>query len=179
MINVDQLTIDHHSPQDLEGICRELAPRLAFNFGLDKFCILMALAGVETSFGKLNRPRHEVGYAPGGAYFKNLGLQGLYKHVGALASCSWGPWQIMAVKAMELGYDGNPAALHDGRVSGPVVVKLLNLIGKDAQSMDQVLDAYNTGSFRVGEPPKDYISKFWTFYGQVIERKLQEQEGNV
>lgn len=178
MLKVEDLTIDYHSVEDLEKICLELAPSLQFSFGLDKFGILMSLSGVETDFAKINRPKHEAAYAPGGAYFKNVQLSGLYKIAGAAASCSWGPWQLMAVKALELGFEGHPADLHSGRISGPFVVMLLNKIVQDgATTMDQLCDAYNTGSFRVGEPPKEYIAKFWNYYGRVIETKLNKGDG--
>lgn len=180
MLKVEDLTIDFHTPSHLEKICAELAPGLQFAFGLDKYGILMALAGVETDFAKINRPKHESAYAPGGSYFKNTGLQGLYKMYGAMASCSWGPWQLMAVKALELGYEGHPALLHDGTLSGPFVVMNLNkIVQGGALTVEQMCDAYNTGSFRVGEPPKEYIAKFWNYYGRVIERKLKEGEPNV
>lgn len=173
------ITIDYHTSDQIISMCEDFAPSLQFSFGLDKVAILLGLCGVESSFGKLNRPKHEEAYAPGGRYFKNLPMQGLYKQYGALASCSWGPWQIMAIKAHELGYEGHPSELHDGRISGPYVVMNLNKIVRDgAESMEHVLDAYNTGSFRVGEPPKEYIAKFWNCYGQVVDKHLNNKEGN-
>lgn len=170
MLKASDLTSGFVSTKELSDICRELAPRISNSFGLDKPALLMALSGNESSFGKNNVPRFEPAFAPGGKYFKNVQLQGLYKICGALACCSWGPFQIMAIRALELGYDGHPADLHDPKVSGPFVIAHINkAISDGAKTWEDVLDAYNTGSFRVGEPPKDYIAKFWVNYDLVIK----------
>jgi hypothetical protein len=163
-----------HSPEELRKICQALSLSLEFDFGCDKIGILTALSGVETSSGKDNVPRFESVFAPGGKYF-NKEMEKLYRLYGAYASCSYGPWQIMAVKAAELGYEGHPMRLWDGRVSGPLVVRNLNRIFKSgAKTLEEILDAYNTGSFRVGEPPKAYIAKFWTCYGKYMDQKLEQ-----
>ncbi len=164
--------------REIDQVCEELAPKLQFSFGLDKVSILMALSGVESSFGTNNRPRFEPAYAPNGHYYKRSEkLRALVEKYGEDASCSWGPWQILACVADELGYEGDPKNLSDARVSGPYCVMLLNRIfNSGAQTMEQVLDAYNTGSFRSGEFPKEYVSRFWAMYGRIIDERLKKGE---
>ena len=168
------------SKKELEVFCEEISQGLLFSFGLSKAAILTALAGVESSFGENNKPRFEPSYAPDGTYFKAPHLQKLYEQYGRDAACSFGPWQIMAVRALELGYHGAPSDLSDAKVSAPYVIMNLNNIFKSgAQNIEQILDAYNTGSFKLGESPKAYISKFWNFYGEVAERLLNEKENKM
>lgn len=174
---LEKFTKDYHSPQEFEAICVDLAPKLQFSFGLNKVGILMGIGGIETDFAKKNRPRFEPAYAPGGKYFKAAHMQGLWDTYGDWACMSYGPWQIMAVKALELGYSGPVGDLWDGRISGPYVVMFLNnIFTSGAQKIEDVLDAYNTGNYRDANVPKDYIQKFWGCYGRVAERLLEKQE---
>lgn len=151
----------------------DVCQKLALNFqttveGLDKAKFLMAVAGVESSYGKNLGPRVEPGYSPGGMYFNNPGLQDAYKKYGSDASASWGPWQILYIAARELGYAGVPEALKDPEISGPFVVAKFNRISRNgANSVERLLTAWNTGSWKKGATPLEYIAQFWNYYNEL------------
>lgn len=145
----------------------------------EKTAFLWALSGKESSFGANNVPRFEPAYAreTNGIYYlgrpkKEYGeqLRQLYKHYGAMMACSWGPFQIMAIGAFELGYVGNPAALADAKISMPFVIRKLNrIISSGTTRIEEILSAYNTGQWKNPNAwPKQYILNFMTIYNKMI-----------
>lgn len=158
---------------DLEENCALLARSLQLTVeGLDYKNFLLAMAGVESSFGKDMGPRVEKAYEPGGIYFQNKELQIAYAAYGRFASASFGPWQILYIVAHELGYRGHPEDLMDAEVCGPFVVDKLNRISKNgANSVERLLDAWNTGNWKDNHVPTNYIARFWHLYYQLTENR--------
>src|SRR5882724_2710934 len=99
---VDVLTNVVNSKEDIYNLCEHYGPDIKAPFIDDKVSFLFALSGKETGFGLRNRPRYEPAYGPNGLYYqRSKFLQMLYIKYGALVSCSYGPWQILACTAYE------------------------------------------------------------------------------
>lgn len=125
--------------------------------GLDPALLLLALCAVESSGGFNNQRRVEPAYRPGGRYCD----QALYDQYGDDAAASWGPLQVMYVTAHELGYQGTPSELGEPSEGVRMAVKLINrrIVGRGAATLEQIADAYNSGSFRDRIVPQEYILK--------------------
>lgn len=155
--------------------CENLSKQISFTFKIDVTKFLIALSGVESSFGKNNVRRFEKAYFTGGIYYKNSPkLQDEVKKYGEDAACSWGPWQILHIVACEYGYKEHPTLLHDPKVSGDYVVHHLNKFSRHgANSLERILDCYNTGNYYDKNVPYEYIGKWWKMYNNLIDdRKL-------
>lgn len=148
------------------GECLKFADYLKFPFEIDKLQFLFALSGVESSFGKNNKPRYEPAYGQGGLYFRrSIALQREVAMYGRDAASSWGPWQILHIVAVEYGYDGAPHELQFADVSLPFVVAHLNkFVSRGADTLEKVLDCYNSGNHRDANVPENYIQKFIAHY---------------
>lgn len=159
---------------ELVKCCRELAPLLQFTFKIDFVKFMLALSGVETSFAKNNHSRFEKAYAPGGRYFINSPkLQDEHKKWGNDASSSWGPWQILYIVAFEYGFRGPPHLLESPKVSGAYVVQHLNRFARNgANSVERILDCYNTGNAYDKSIPYAYISEWWKMYVNLIDDQV-------
>jgi len=136
--------------------------------------LLWAIAFIESAGGALNVPKHEPAYAPGGFYYKRKTEGGarvrtLWNRWGDWAACSYSSFQILFVVAVELGFLGSPIDLWHDEEAIVWVVNLLNerIIEKKPESLEQIADAYNSGSFRDRHVPHEYIAKFIRAYDEV------------
>ena len=93
---------------------------------------------------------------------------GAYKKWGALASCSYGPWQIMYIVANEQGFKGHPMELWNSDVCLPYVIRLINRLAEKAPDLPNILAGYNTGSVKNTEKAANYIQKFYHYYNQLM-----------
>ena len=151
----------------LIDLCRAAGPKIAGglthrNQAVIGSRLLWAIAGNESTFGKRREfVKYEPAFLPGGDYYKNSPtLQKLYYQYGVLAGSSYGSWQIMYPTACEVGFSGPPIALQDDAVAIQFVVNLINkrFIGHEgAKTLSDVLDAYNSGSFRDTNVPQKYV----------------------
>lgn len=95
-------------------------------------------------------------------------MQDLLDTYGSIAACSYGPWQILYVAAWELGYREHPLYLWDGYISIIWVLAKLNKIWQGgADTVDKILDAYNSGTHKDKIVPESYINRFWSFYNSL------------
>lgn len=119
--------------------------------------LLWALAGVESSYGaQRDFARIEPSYQPCGAtYRRSEAMRDLWRQYGALAACSYGSWQMMAITARELGHTGHPCELQHDEALAPLVIKYLQRA--HANTLADTLDAYNSGSCRDKIIPEAYI----------------------
>lgn len=147
------------------------ADDLPFDF-VNKKLFLYALAGQESAFGRMNLMRYEPNYGPGGLYYqKSKELkQAYFDYGGAPVCCSYGPWQIMYSTAVQYGYKGHPLSLYNGYVSIPFVcAKLQADWDRGAKTLEQILSAYNTGSFKnPANFPSKYIMGFKSIYQSIL-----------
>jgi hypothetical protein len=127
---------------------------------------LQALALKESNYGSNNIPRYETSYGPGGPYYNVTHVQQLYKKYGKDACCSYSSFQIMFITAWELGYQNSPDKLTQDEIAIEFVIKMINqrIMKYGPISLDQIFDAYNSGSFKDKYIPKEYISEAKHYY---------------
>lgn len=174
---VSELRSPLHTPEELDALIRtDLVPKLRLPEGIHAFCFLKALTGQESSFGKNDKPRFEPAYAPGGLYYqKNKLLKELYLLYGPLISMSYGAFQMMYPTALQYGFSKalSPLELWDASISGFYVVQYLNdKCAKGAKSLEQLADAYNSGSYADKRLPQveRYIQNFLKIYDEMKNR---------
>lgn len=121
------------------------------------------------------KPRFEASYAPGGYFYEQSPtVQQEHKLWGDYAACSYSNFQILYITAQELGYQGPPLGLDRDSVAIRFVVEYLNrrAFARGAKTVEQVADAYNSGSFRDEFQPVAYIQKFVRQYEKANGKKL-------
>lgn len=124
---------------------------------MDGELCLKALATVESSYGLNNIPRYEKAYDRGGTYY-NAALSMKY---GAWAACSYSSWQIMFPTAVELGFSGSPEDLNCDAIAIYWVMQYIEkrILNKGCTRLQDLFDAYNSGTFRDTNVPQQYIAK--------------------
>jgi hypothetical protein len=146
----------------LKQLIREYAPQLHVqDTDIDPERCLAALLSNESNFGKNTKPRVEKVYLPGGKYSKTALVKKAYKEYGESAASSLGPWQIMYVTALELGFKGSPDELAEPENNLEMVIKYLNkrALDKGVMTMSQVADCFNSGNAFDSVKPTGYIRK--------------------
>ena len=144
----------------------------------DGKALLGALAENESAFDRGDAPRFEPSYYYGSKkYLSNQVLQGAVRAQGALAACSWGPYQIMAYNAIRFGYPLTEPlyGLWHVEVSAPYVVQLVEEILTDQkpQTPEQFADSYNSGNYRDTITPAvaKYRADFAAHFRDVVHRR--------
>lgn len=142
-----QLKNGIHSREEIQNICKY--HEAEFNFDGNKMAFLMALAGQETNFGRINVMRHEPAYGPGGLYFqKSSLLRDAWDTWGALVCASYSAHQILYIVCRELGFpaDISPLEIWSSIIAVPYVVEFLNTkIKKGIDTPDKLFGVYNAG----------------------------------
>lgn len=132
---------------------------------IDGAQLLWALSGNESSFGADCTPRHENGYCPeaNGRYSSAPIVQVLTARFGHAAHCSYGPWQIMLINC---GKDADPALFDRCEYAAMKTVAHINtaILDRGAKTLEQIADAYNSGSFKDGNVPTEYIKRLVANY---------------
>lgn len=130
--------------------------------------LLWAIAGLESDWGRQRLfVRHEAEFMPSGKYGRAEHLRRLWDEYGILAASSLGTWQVMAVTAWELGFRGHPIELQQDAACATWAAKLIaqRIVKRQgAQTLERVLDAYNTGTHRDRAIPRAYIDQGIVFY---------------
>lgn len=160
-----------HSRAEIELMCKMHVEELQVPKGEDGFCILMAICGQESSFGSEDVPRFEPSYSRRSfAWKRSQLLQDLHRAHGDLAAQSYGPFQIMAIKAVELGYplSLSPINLWSPVVSLPFVIEYINGGYKyGTQSAMDIFAQYNAGWGCLKKPsliPQNYLKTIMPIY---------------
>ncbi len=155
------------SKQILDEVIENNAHKIVKRDWLDPVALLKAIAYVESSYGENPFGRFEPAFYRGGRYWQ--------KHFDILAflyglnvAGSFGPFQILYFTAKRFGFDGNPLDLQTASVSIQYVIAYINEIieKRGARSVEEIADAYNSGSFRDKYVPKEYIKKFMEAYNK-------------
>lgn len=135
--------------------------------GIHAELLLKAIAKVESTYGQNTTPNHESAYDWGGRYADRTLLQA---H-GALAACSYGPWQVMFPNCVRVLPDVQPFDLLISPETGLLCAVLWiqdEIVGRQkAQTIEQIADAYNSGNFKDRFVPKEYIQKVVDHYNGV------------
>lgn len=147
----------------IRHLIEEWAHHLKAPEGLEPKCILWALYYCEKYNTRNRVPRFEKAYALDGYYYgRSPEVRKRYAQWGRDAACSYSNFQILYNTACELGYDGPPLALDRDSVAIPYVTWYLNIriFKKGAKTIEEVADAYNSGSYQDSNVPAAYIAKF-------------------
>lgn len=153
------------------------------NGSLDGYRLLAAIAVVESTGGRNNYPNFEPYWIPEGegGIVENSRQTGRHPKSNAVvvdrfaayglaAGCSFSSWQILYHTAADLGFVGQPWDLWDDEVAVEWVVKLLNRIcSQGATTVEEVADAWNSGTFKDTIIPERYIEKFTNAYNALYE----------
>jgi hypothetical protein len=138
-----------------------------------------AIEQVETNGGENNCPRFERAYMPAGMSFTIQGhivtgtgtafnaiVKERWDKWGLSSAASYGPAQLLYQTAADLGLMAHPAILweqpswHDYYVN----LRLDRIIKKGAATIEQVADAWNSGSFSDSIIPAEYIARVKAAY---------------
>jgi hypothetical protein len=154
------------------------ATAVGLSWVADGKALLGALAENESAFDRGDAPRFEPSYYYGSRkYEQSKELRDAIARQGALAACSWGPFQIMAMNALRLGYPLEEPlyGLWHVDVSLPYVVKLVQeiLTKQKPPSPDDFADAYNSGNWRdsISTPVAQYRADFLRRFKDVVQRR--------
>lgn len=178
LLLVNQLTPAINSRDQLWSLCKQHGQDIQAKYIDEKAAFLFALCGQETSHGSFNIPRYEPAFGPGGLYYqKSKLLKELYRRYGAMVSCSWGPWQILAIVAIEnQQFSGHPAELHNGFISAAFVVGYLNFLTRSgADTIEKLAASYNAGLGSLKNEklwPKRYVQEFLQCYDAALKIKF-------
>lgn len=144
--------------------------------------LMAAITWPETSWGERRYAAlFEPAYYRGGKFYKEH-VKTLVQQYESLASCSYGPWQILFVAAYETGFKGRPWDLIDPYISAEAVVRLLNKrcfntwanapdpkLAEPASTPEQAFDFWNSGSWRDRFIPGDYVATGLAGYAEAVE----------
>src|SRR5574342_570309 len=137
--------------------------------------LLLAICGVESSFGLTCGLRVEPAYSPGGLYYnRSPVIQKGYLQYGHAACGSWGPLQLLYPTACELGFTGLPWDLYGGEAL-PWTIKLLNtrilpkVSGDEKTAVGLIADGYNSGNPRDANIPQAYMDRVWFYYKMSLD----------
>lgn len=155
---------------------------------LDGRVVLATITYPETRWGqKYLASMCEDAYRPawgprtaGRFYKSSQAVRDLHAKYGDAAASSWSAWQILYVTATEVGFTGHPWDLTDHGKACAAVVNLLNArcfnywskaptpeLAKPADTIDEVGDFWNSGSFRDSIPPiYQYLPEIRTAYAE-------------
>ena len=164
----------------LAELCRDFAPLVEAPNSINAEALLLAIADVESSAGTQNLPRFEPAYSIGGFYWKRARhVRQEWRRWGDFAACSFSSWQILFVVAFELGFRGDPIALREDVLAVRWVVELLNrrIFGREAKTVRDVADGWNSGSFKDANVPQAYVEKLEAAYAQRLAEARGGWEG--
>jgi hypothetical protein len=136
---------------------------------VDPVKLLKALAWKESTYGQNTTPLKEPAYCPGGRYFTDDQAQA-WQQYGEAAACSYSSFQILYPTAVEMGYRDAPQGLDDDAEAIRWVVELLNrrVLGRDqARTVQQIGDAYNSGTSRDQRQPLVYMQALQAHYDRM------------
>lgn len=137
--------------------------------GMEQKAILAAITLPETNWGeRWQAGLFEAAYYRGGKWYNAAHVRKAVQQYESLASCSYGPWQLLYISALELGYSGHPTGLMDPAVSCPFVVKYLNTRCKNPTRPEDYADAYNSGTNTDRFIPVDYTRIFMEGYQEAL-----------
>ena len=144
--------------------------------------LLYSIKQIESS-GRVNkRSRYEAGVDRDlRKRFNKLGhnLQNALRKYGfQRVATSYGPYQILASTAYDLGYTGTPENLGNEDLSKQYVMDLVQKIINSSRTerVEDVISAYNAGLGRIGRNP-EYVKKVMNHYN-VNESIINEKIGN-
>lgn len=157
--------------QTLSAAIVSQAPNLQSAFPwVNAPALLSAICDNESSFGADCNPRLEASYLRGSVR-KYLGIDSSgapgrwynpdsWDAWGLYSACSHGPTQIMGATLWDLGYHDNPTNLsRDAVVAMIWTIRYIQARAEGAATVEQIADAYNSGSYRDRFQPTAYMQE--------------------
>lgn len=152
------------------------APDLDLPGELRPEALLGAIAWQESQLGLVAGARVEPAYLPrrrfagGGLYRRHV--VALVTVYGDAAAASWGAFQIMFPTAWELGYRGAPWDLDDDEAGIYWTIKYIRrrALERGAITVEQIADAYNSGTHLDRFVPDVYVAGVTTHYQRILRR---------
>ena len=151
------------------GTNKSMVTQAEHSIDLNK--LLHAIKQVESSGGRDTRTRYEPG-------FENLLRKRYHTYAGGLrdainkygfkaVATSYGPYQVMAATAYELGFSGQPDELSEEQVSRLYAEKYLRKLmnSNKTKNVQDIISAYNAGLGGIGSNP-EYLSKVLNYYNR-------------
>lgn len=132
---------------------------------VNPFALLASLADIESAFGIILGPRYEKVFDVGGKYYNKKA----WATFGKEACYSWSIYQVMGTSLYEIGMKPPtiPSKLEDdASLACEWCIRYLNTRLKDAQTLKQVADGYNSGSFHDAFVPDVYCNKVIKAYNK-------------
>jgi hypothetical protein len=163
---------------EIDTLIIENAPKLKTNyltFKFDSVTLLRAIAQNESSYGINKTPRFEPAFYVGGRmYNHSKELQAAIAKYGKPASCSYSSFQIMYETARELGYNGDPVSLNDDSKTMEWVLDYINnrILKYMPTKLEDIFDAYNSGSFRDKFIPLTYVHDGMAHYEHFLANPI-------
>lgn len=156
--------------KELDPLIRMAGPALEAG-DVNGTALLAALAWKESSFGRDGgHPRIEPAYRPNGALHR-AHVPALYALYGDCAAASWSSWQIMFPTAVELGYAGEPWGLWEDRTAVLWVIAYIErAVKRGAATVEQIADAYNSGSHKDRFVPEAYVRGLRSHYDRMVRQ---------
>jgi hypothetical protein len=149
-------------------LCEVGAKLVKWPEGINGFALLWAIGGVESSFGVRAVPKYEEAFDWGGRYAEPE----LLKEHGSLAACSLGPWQVMFSNVHSVT-KGEVKPLHMYEPPTALIVTCMfmqeRVIDKGAKTVEEIADAWNSGTHKDGIVPYEYIRKVKAIYNDVSQ----------
>lgn len=166
--------------QELVALIEKNAPNLKIPDHINKKRLMWAFASNETDLGRMElRSRFEPSYSgnwhrsfykEGKSMFSRSNLaMTAWRKWGDSAAQSYGLFQIMYTTAIDTGVisiETPPEELRKTEVNVAVFIALINRIvrGNKDITVEQIADAYNSGSYKDNIVPKEYITKLKKAY---------------
>ena len=131
--------------------------------------LLSAIKNVESTNGKNTKTRYEPKVE---RHLRNKfntlkpAVQEAIKRFGfKRMATSYGPYQILASTAFDIGFQGDPEGLAEEDTNTFFCKKLLGTFIKNhrTHTLEDVISAYNAGLGRIGKNP-DYVKKVTNYY---------------
>lgn len=161
----------------LVDLVHDRAPELVpLPGGMIPEALLAAVAWRESKLGLVAGSRVEPSYLHrerfGGGGLYRAHVPDLVKVYGDSAASSWSSFQIMFPTAWELGYRGTPWGLDDDAVAITWAMEFIRVraLRKGAVTVEEVADAYNSGTHRDSFVPETYVAAVVNHYERIVRR---------
>lgn len=139
------------SRTEIAAACRKWGTMLRVPDSIDGARLLWALSGCESSFGLNCKPRHEPYYHDLAERGTNAQLNLLTEQWGCDAHSSFGPWQELLVNCSSSMRPEDFASLDRCALEVVTFINARILIHEHATTVEQIADAYNSGTWRDAE----------------------------
>ncbi|HVJ09709.1 MAG TPA: hypothetical protein VM554_15130 [Acidisarcina sp.] len=152
--------------EQVADACKRWGAKLWVPESIDGPRLLWALSGCESSFGANCTPRHEMAYCIG-IYSHDPRVIELTREFGHDAHCSFGPWQLLLVNASSFTTPEDFVRVDRCAMETASYINMRIIRAQKATTIEQIADAYNSGTWRDRSVPEKYIADCVHYYNDV------------